>query len=266
MKKTSECPACGCGQKRSAREVHYWECDRCKSWWKKKDGQITYGRKYHNRGQSGWKLLLAQKLGEWDRLRTLGPIEGKLVLEVGYGNGEMLRAMASKGVRVWGYEKSVAVKQLEVSERIKIVRSVEEVGLDSMDMVVAYHVLEHVKKPDKWLNEVKMLIRPGGRLIVRVPRIDSWEARVAGKSWYHIDYPYHEVLYSKLGLQTLFDRSGLEKVVIRQRLAEYFQSGGYSLGGKLWWLALPFGLLLSLIWGGGVMEAEATVMTEAEKC
>jgi SAM-dependent methyltransferase len=55
-----------------------------------------------------------------------------------------------------------------------------EVG-ESFDVVVAADVLEHVRSPERILEDIRSLLAPGGSLLVSVPNFGHWypRARVA---------------------------------------------------------------------------------------
>ncbi len=59
------------------------------------------------------------------------------------------------------------------------------------DVVTMWHVLEHLPEPVAALERAAELLAPGGRLIVSVPNNDSWQARLGGDDWLHLDIPRH---------------------------------------------------------------------------
>src|SRR5208283_2364158 len=60
-------------------------------------------------------------------------------------------------------------------------------------------------------DHLTRLVRPGGRLFLAFPNTSSWQARLFGKDWFHLDPPRHLSL------------------VPPQTVAAYLQSRGFKL-------------------------------------
>lgn len=59
----------------------------------------------------------------------------------------------------------------------------------SVDAISFWHVLEHLDAPGAALARAAEWLRPGGVVLAGVPNLDSWQARVGGDRWYHLDVP-----------------------------------------------------------------------------
>ena len=107
------------------------------------------------------------------------------VLDLGFGDGLFLKAFqdhpdftileGSKSLAIHG--ESVA---RELSSHAKIVHTYfeEYVTLDKYDVIIASHVLEHVKNPKKVLNLCKKWLSDDGEIIVIVPNRESLHRRL----------------------------------------------------------------------------------------
>jgi SAM-dependent methyltransferase len=112
--------------------------------------------------ERGWAEELTSQLGI-RRHRT--------VIEVGSGDGSLLRHFADRGARVLGVEaraSSVAaarasgVPTLHATFGVEAARRLAAEGW-AADLVVANHTLPHVDDLDGFLAGVRMLLAPGGR-------------------------------------------------------------------------------------------------------
>jgi hypothetical protein len=54
-----------------------------------------------------------------------------------------------------------------------------------------------------------------------VPNLASWQARVGGERWYHLDVPRHRVHFTPVGLTALLRAHGFESVSATHLLLEH---------------------------------------------
>ena len=58
------------------------------------------------------------------------------------------------------------------------------------------------------LEAVRRLLGPNGRLVVEVPNFGSWQARLGGPDWFHIDVPRHLLHFDRRALEGVLERAG----------------------------------------------------------
>lgn len=163
-------------------------------------------------------------LAERDRLRFVADLPpGSRVLEVGAGDGKLVAAMRAAGLDAHGIDPSpaacAAARELGVE--------VANVGIEeadppaaSEDAVVVWHALEHLEQPQAALLRIREWLRPGGRIVVAVPNLASWQARIGGDRWFHQDVPRHRTHLTAAGAAALLERSGYRVERIRHLLLE----------------------------------------------
>jgi len=132
----------------------------------------------------------------WFRRRRVGfvrrqhPQAGR-VLDIGCGRGLMLAALARLGWDVVGTEVSATLsKQAFPIHQTADIRTCA-FAAQSFDVVMLWHVLEHLPQPIDTLREAWRILKPGGVLIVEVPNLASWQARLGRGAWFHLDAPRH---------------------------------------------------------------------------
>jgi 2-polyprenyl-3-methyl-5-hydroxy-6-metoxy-1,4-benzoquinol methylase len=152
-----------------------------------------------------------------DRRPADGP--APKVLDVGCGGGAYLAAAAAAGWDASGIDFDP--KAVEGARRRGIDASVG--GLDSVadragtyDAVTLSHVIEHLHDPAGSLAVIHKILKPGGRLYVETPNIDSIGRSLYGRSWRGLEPPRHLVIFNRPGLQGLLERSGFEQVRLRR--------------------------------------------------
>jgi SAM-dependent methyltransferase len=171
-----------------------------------------------------WGLLaplFARAMGTLDRAKLrmvrryvdLGA--GDRVLDVGCGSGDFL-AHVHDVTRA----QCAGVDFVDLSARPEFA-GVEfhhglfydqPVGSDRFDLVTMWHFLEHDYDPLRSLLHARAALKPGGALIVEVPRLDSLSFRLFRHRWPGLQAPQHTALYDRKHLLGLVERAGFEVV------------------------------------------------------
>jgi SAM-dependent methyltransferase len=116
---------------------------------------------------------------------------------------------------------------------------------DEFDLVIMWHVLEHIHTPGAMLREVSRILKPGGTLLVAVPNFDSLEAGFSGPGWFHLDVPRHLTHFTPRTLRSVLDQAGLQVFDVNFFSTEYdFFSFVQSTQNRL---GLPQNLLYNLL-------------------
>lgn len=173
-----------------------------------------------------------------ERLALLARVAppGATVIDAGAGQGRFVARARAAGYAASGFDPHPRGTEVTVG-------SLEDAALaaGSADVVTLWHVLEHVADPGRALTRVRGWLAPGGALIVAVPNLDSWQARIAGERWFHLDVPRHRVHFTAAGLARLLTARGFEVLAVEHRLREHnpfglWQSVVNRLGGSPSWL------------------------------
>lgn len=146
-------------------------------------------------------------------------------LDVGCGDGSFLETLANQGWDVFGTELSesiAATARARLGSRVHV-GNLHNIGFDaaSFDLITFWHVLEHLEDPALALAEARRMVKRDGRIIVAVPNIESWQARLFGGDWLHLDVPRHRWHFGPRTLAAIVDRSGLYVEHIRHFSLEY---------------------------------------------
>lgn len=140
---------------------------------------------------------------------------GDRVLDVGCGSGSFLQRLrrryrvAASGVDFKNLTHLPFFDGVEFHEGLVYEQPLPD---DHYDLVTMWHFLEHDYDPVRTLDTVCRTLKPGGHLVVEVPRLDCVSYRLFGKRWPGVQAPQHTVLYSKEMLLKFVARSGLERV------------------------------------------------------
>lgn len=181
-------------------------------------------------------------------------------LEVGCGDGWMLGALRDRGWRVVGSERSTDGARTAASTNgiPMFVGGLDALGVSRFNLVILFQVLEHLGDPLSTLQKSADLLEPGGIMVVAVPNAGSWQARVFGRSWFHLDVPRHLHHFSPDTLGRAFQQVGLR--VIRTRVVSPEHDPYGVLQSILNWLGFKQNLLTRLLMGMPEQDVPASTV------
>jgi SAM-dependent methyltransferase len=139
------------------------------------------------------------------------------VLDVGAGDGTLIRAFARHGREATGLEPYASGARIRNAE-------IEEMT-GAWSAVIFWHSLEHLRRPAEALGHAAALLAPGGLLVIAVPNATSLQARAFGDRWLALDLPRHLVHLSSPALLSRIDALGL-----RVERVSYLRGGQVVFG------------------------------------
>ncbi len=106
----------------------------------------------------------------------IGPIQGKKILEIACGRGQLSAYLAGQGAEVIAADFSMnalhVLKQEGRDRQLQVVNAdATRLGFrnNSFDFVVSCETIEHVLAPWDALEEYRRILRPGGKLLLTFP-------------------------------------------------------------------------------------------------
>ena len=173
------------------------------------------------------------------------------LLEIGCGSGLNLRWASEHGWDVYGLElgeQSVAEAHRQGFTNVRRA-DIEDADFPAQffDAVLLNHTLEHLYSPAAAIRRSYQLLRPGGTLVVTVPKFDSWPRYVSGKFWAHLDLPRHLYHFKQSVLLKIISDAGFSVREVRlssKAITLYFTFRTLGKADQLKrMLALPGGTL-----------------------
>ncbi len=163
------------------------------------------------------------KLLRW--FRDLGFNLSSSILDVGCGNGWLLRYLEGNGMTSLAGIDPFIPHSTSTGKRIRIYKEslFEHVG--KYDGVMLNHSFEHMADPARVLHELHRLLKPSGKIMIRIPVADSFAWRHYGVDWVQLDAPRHLFLHTRKSIQALAAQTGLELTRIECDSDEFQFSG-----------------------------------------
>ena len=212
------CPCCGSGLLERELPFAYGECPRCGYRQRQQGVSADYYAQLQGRSRA-LEQEFANKYQE--RLLFLAPYlhAGDRVLEIGCADGELGRLLkAQSEVQVDGIELSA---DAEAAARVldHVFRQpVEQVPVSGYQLILSFHVLEHVPDVLSHLAQLRRLLAPGASLVLEVPHGSGHPLLE------HDRNPEHLHGFTVPSLSLLLQKQGF---VIRALATGYRESGVY---------------------------------------
>ena len=148
------------------------------------------------------------KIKNWygDAINFVNAENNISVLDIGCGLGYFLSALKPQ-IKKYGIEDSkFACKYIESNFKdINILNGsyklVENFKIE-FDMIMFYHVIEHLKDPPESLRLIKKVLKKNGILILGTPNVESFVAKIFKGNYRHF-IPAHTCLYGKKSISKL---------------------------------------------------------------
>jgi SAM-dependent methyltransferase len=149
--------------------------------------------------------------------RASNPPPGARVFDFGCGSGTWLNSFQDHGWDTTGLEPC-SNEAFVRHKRLTAIPTDAE-----FDLVIAYHVLEHLPRPLETLRELARALRPGGHCLVSVPRLDR--LAIHGDFKYCLHRRNHIVAFTETCMRGLVARAGMGVIAPLHELDERFSKG-----------------------------------------
>jgi len=138
------------------------------------------------------------------------------LLEIGSAAGLFLKSAERDGWQVTGVE--IMEAGAEFARRhlgLNIISApVEQANLTpaAYDIVAMFEVIEHLPDPAGVVGQLRNLLRPGGRLVISTPNIQSLTRAMLGGSWSVLNPGEHLHYFSEASLRRMLVDAGYDAV------------------------------------------------------
>tara|TARA_B100001057_G_scaffold324342_1_gene324552 strand:- start:2742 stop:3551 length:810 start_codon:yes stop_codon:yes gene_type:complete len=207
----SVCENCECHNKSKFQKFNYDDSNKYWANVKDPDGKI---RNITSEEERNFKI----KNWYGDVPNFINSYDDPKVLDVGCGLGYLLSCLKTK--YKFGLEPgSFACETIKKDyPDIKIFNKennyIKEIK-EEFDIIVAYHVIEHLDDPLQLIKDIKNKLKKNGKIIIGTPLIGGLISNYFGKN-FRLYNKGHEILFNMKSLKKLFQSNGFKIIKIEK--------------------------------------------------
>jgi 2-polyprenyl-3-methyl-5-hydroxy-6-metoxy-1,4-benzoquinol methylase len=179
-----------------------------------------------------YKLIRNYTVTQKENLISRYSKKGTL-LDYGCGTGHFLKHANKLGWHTFGYEPDVeAIKIAKTKSESYFISSITKIS-QKIDVITAWHVLEHVTDLRATLRNLYNNLVPGGYMFIAVPNLNSYDAYKYKEHWAAYDVPRHLYHFSRKSFQQLVTKQKLKIIHIEPMKFDSFYVSLLSEKNKL---------------------------------
>lgn len=170
------------------------------------------------------------------------------VMDIGSGDGHFCAELRAAG---WPSVSGIEISRTRVARARELYPEVRfydsalsETGIpeESLDLIVMDSVIEHLPAPAEMIVDLRRFLKPGGKIVLLTPNMDSGHFRLLGRRWTGMLAPHaHIFLFSGSALARLLVRAGFDVLACGSlhmpayRLSQYLSRlASGDLKGTVW--------------------------------
>jgi len=183
--------------------------------------QMAYDASYYGEGDSKFAFSVEGFIDKFRRKRakflSLRLSPKARVLDIGCGNGRFLQHLSTfgdyelHGIEMEGGSSERAKKVKEIKLKIGTLKK-DDYADGYFDAVTLFHVFEHLDNPKETLHLIKSILKEDGTLVISMPNISSWQAKMFKGQWLHLDPPRHLFFFDPYDLIKVMETFGFKLI------------------------------------------------------
>ncbi len=233
----------------SNEKFSIYECNRCGAVFTDITVDNQYYDKYYLKDyyEENFHSVLVKKFfdlllvfNHWHRYKIIKKFRGigNKILEIGCGKGGFLHWLPDD------FEKyAVEVNKdacafirenyRDITVSNSFIDDSFSCAKDKFDIIIMWHVFEHVNDPDNFVKNISRLLSRDGVLIFDVPNRGSLGFSWTKAKWFHLDTPRHLFHYAYKTVKNLFEKYGMQIVSCKGDTVDSFQDFSLSYFQKI---------------------------------
>jgi len=175
--------------------------------------------RHYREVQTGMDFLWFDRITE----RLTRGVQGLKVLDIGCGNGVLLRQFQKRGCICFGSDPSPWAGACAERYGYALLPRIEEAEIEPgfFDVITSTSTLEHIARPLEHVKRIVEILKPGGTAYFTLPNYGSLPLRLHIVKGRLVGPPSHCNYFTPRTLRSLFRQDGLETQVATIRIRSY---------------------------------------------
>lgn len=194
---------------------------------------VYYGEDYYSYQRP------SQNVNLWDESAS----DKLTYLDYGCGAGHKLIEKINQGYSAYGVELDEQAREIGHQLGLDIRQAYPDCidfADNFFDEIHINNVLEHLHKPVAILSEAYRCLKEGGRLWIEVPNVESYDSKLFGNLWRHLDVPLHLNHFGPDTLKSLILKCGFEYFIMNTYHVPVFDSKLHYVRGLYTTMKIKF--------------------------
>ena len=152
-----------------------------------------------------------------------------MILDYGSGGGKFVKELHGLGFRnTKGYDPFLE-KDIYHNNELYVTNNMDSFKDIKWDVIIMNHVFEHVPDPAELLTALKKRLAVKGKLLIRIPVIDSYAFEKYKENWVQFDAPRHINLFTRKSIKILIEKIKDYSIIDMHDDSYHFQFTGSEL-------------------------------------
>ncbi len=219
MERQNGCQLCGntdLEQFKIPGRIELWKCEPCELFqYGKAADNLAYAEQYHAGYAKNRDQKIRTAIYRLNRAAKYVEAQKPRLLDIGCSVGCTVEAAKLRGWNGCGVDVSDDAVEF-CRKRGLDAQSVDSLKLPfddgSFDVLVAWHVIEHVEDVSETLAEWRRVLKPNGLMVLETPDASSPKVRRLGSEYVKFWAPEHTYTFTPANLAAFLERAGLDIV------------------------------------------------------
>jgi len=222
----------------SIKDHIIWKCKNCKAGFLNRTPLNYEESDYREKVTGSNSPDLFYSLNDWkqvDKLKILGTgdLRDKVVADIGCAAGSFLDIVKGFAKKTIAVEPNLIFNKELLRKGHTVYKNCNECVHEwkgKVDIAVSFTVIEHIEYPLQFLNEIRLLLKPNGYLLISTPNTDDWLLAFLAGIYDKFYYRYvHTWYFGSESIRFISNRAGFKRT-------EIFFNQSYDISNAFHWI------------------------------